>query len=112
MRSWNSYFDWLRRKQKFPEDYLDLITKVVKLIGIDPTQAAWYEDRDYIQLVWDIENHHLDIDLLIDGTIDWFYRDRTTGDYDGDECTLNNCNKLNEVVKKLNERNEESNKAR
>jgi len=50
----------------------------------DPTQAGPTTDG-WMELVWDNGRHHLDIDVRPDGTCEWFYRDRETGDYAGEE---------------------------
>jgi hypothetical protein len=38
-----------------------------------------------IQLSWDSGRHYVDIDIHPDGSLAWFYRDRTTGALDGTE---------------------------
>jgi hypothetical protein len=37
------------------------------------------------QFVWDEGEHHLEIDILADRTIEWFYRNRRTNDVVGDD---------------------------
>lgn len=46
---------------------------------IDVPRAASSEDGAILQLVWDCDTHHLDVDVLRDGTTEWFYLDRKTG---------------------------------
>jgi plasmid stabilization system protein ParE len=36
-------------------------------------------------LVWDRHRHHLEIEIFEDGNYDWFYRDRDSESYQGDE---------------------------
>jgi len=38
-----------------------------------------------VQLSWDSGRHYLDIDVYPDGSLAWFYRDRTTGELNGTE---------------------------
>jgi hypothetical protein len=37
------------------------------------------------QFVWDNEPHHLEVDILPDGSMEWFYRNRKTDEFDGDD---------------------------
>lgn len=34
-----------------------------------------------IIMAWDSTRHHVDIEVLLDGTFEWFYRDREAGHY-------------------------------
>ena len=36
-------------------------------------------------MLWDRDRHHLEVEIYEDGTYDWFYRDRETESYLGDE---------------------------
>jgi hypothetical protein len=59
---------------------------------LPPPQAAFSDDEKILQFTWDRNEHHLDIDIVNDpekgGTIDWFYRNRTTGKTDSGEQSL------------------------
>jgi hypothetical protein len=50
-----------------------------------PSQAVLLEGRAQAQLVWDSSRYHFDVDLLADGTLEWFFSDRTTKIPDGGE---------------------------
>ncbi|MGH9322443.1 MAG: hypothetical protein ACRD3V_21480 [Vicinamibacteria bacterium] len=40
-------------------------------------------------MVWDRDHHHLEIEVFPSGRYDWFYRDRQTERYWGEEdCTV------------------------
>jgi hypothetical protein len=52
-----------------------------------PPQAGPTADG-VLQFVWDAGEHHLDVDFLPDGTFEWFYRNRSTGELEGqDGCS-------------------------
>lgn len=42
-------------------------------------------DDGSLHLAWDAGRHYVDVDVFADGTIEWFYRDRTTEALDGTE---------------------------
>lgn len=42
-------------------------------------------DDGSLHLAWDAGRHYVDVDVFTDGTIEWFYRDRTTETLDGPE---------------------------
>lgn len=48
-----------------------------------PTTAG--RSNDGFVLVWDQAEHHLDVDLLDDGTLEWFYSNRRTEFFEGQE---------------------------
>jgi hypothetical protein len=50
-------------------------------------QAGSLPDGGF-ELVWDREEHHLEIDVLSDRTVEWFYRNRRTEDLAGADATL------------------------
>lgn len=37
-------------------------------------------EPDSVQMAWDTEKHHLDISILSDGSAEWFFMDRDTGE--------------------------------
>lgn len=46
-------------------------------------------ENEGIQIVWDLDDHHLELDLNPDGTFEWFYSDRNSGFFTGEEeCDL------------------------
>ena len=42
-------------------------------------------DNAILQFAWDQGDHHLDIDLISDGTLDWFYCNRKSNKADSGE---------------------------
>ncbi len=55
------------------------------------TPQAGLSDDGFLQMVWDVGEHHLEADIKQNRLFDWFYRNRRTGDYDGDEdCSVRN----------------------
>jgi hypothetical protein len=38
-----------------------------------------------VQLAWTVGTHHVEIDVLPDGSIEWFHMDRDTKAYEGSE---------------------------
>lgn len=59
---------WNKIKQDFPL--------------IDDPQTGLSNDGSY-QFVWNKAEHHLDIDIYDDGSIDWFYRNSFSKKIDG-----------------------------
>ncbi|MGD0680376.1 MAG: hypothetical protein ABSC94_33805 [Polyangiaceae bacterium] len=64
-------------------------TKLTRAIPSLPFPAAAPTADGEIQLSWDKEQHHLDLDVRSDGTIDWFYMDRLSSLRDsGDDTSV------------------------
>lgn len=42
-------------------------------------------DDASLHLAWDVGHHHVDVDVLSDGSLEWFYRDRSSEILDGTE---------------------------
>ena len=74
--------------------------RVAQLHHLSRVRQTWKQIRDYvgprlplpvtqktaedaIQLYWDTGSKYLEIDVYSDGTLHWFYKDRTTGERDG-----------------------------
>jgi len=43
-------------------------------------QAGPTAEGDMLEMVWDREEHHFDVDILADGTFEWFYCNRHSAD--------------------------------
>lgn len=55
--------------------------------NIDVPQAGPTPDGGF-QFVWDKGPHHIEVDAYPDGRLEWFYRNRLTGEVEGaDEAT-------------------------
>ncbi len=50
-----------------------------------PVPQAGPTEAPGLLLVWDRDRHHLEVEIFQDGTYDWFYRDRRSEAYLGDE---------------------------
>ena len=48
--------------------------------SIPEPQAGPTAEGDMLEMVWDREEHHFDVDINADGTFDWFYCCRHTAD--------------------------------
>jgi hypothetical protein len=58
-------------------------------------------EADSVQLAWDTEAHHLDVTVFVDGTKEWFFMNRQTGELlDGvfPQDTLRFCQLLQMVA--------------
>lgn len=47
--------------------------------------AIHHQENDGFQFAWDKDEHHLDIDILSNESVEWFYRNRETNKIDGTE---------------------------
>jgi hypothetical protein len=47
--------------------------------------CSWPLEDGGFMFAWDNPDHHLDIEILPDGFIEWFYRNRKTEAYDGED---------------------------
>jgi hypothetical protein len=56
-----------------------------------------------LQMVWDRERHHLEIEILPSGRYDWFYRDRQTDKHrDGENCAVGDYSEeLRSVIRRI-----------
>ena len=52
--------------------------------SVSAPSTAGRSDDGFV-LVWDHAEHHLDVDLLDDGTLEWFYSNRRTEFFEGQE---------------------------
>jgi hypothetical protein len=80
-KSWYSYLNSLSER---PRTLILALTDQLANENFSelPTQAGIIAD-DTIQIVWDIGIHHLDIEIFLDHSYEWFYRNRACGDADG-----------------------------
>ncbi len=53
------------------------------------------------QFVWDRDEHHLEIEILADRTLEWFYRNRRTGNLEGGECALDLPDRARQLLQLL-----------
>jgi hypothetical protein len=49
-----------------------------------PPEASLTEDKGLL-MVWDLDQHHLQIEVFSNGSYDWFYRDRGKAGYQSEE---------------------------
>lgn len=56
-----------------------------------------------LQMVWDRERHHLEIEISPSGRYDWFYRDRQADKHwDGENCTVGDySDKFRSVIRSI-----------
>ena len=57
----------------------------------EPTQAGAFDLVDSVvafEMVWDVGGVHADIQILVDGSVEWFVRDRRDGDAYGGELAI------------------------
>jgi len=48
-----------------------------------PTPLTQLTNMNAVQLAWDSGRYYLDIDVFPDGTLQWFFRDRSSNELDG-----------------------------
>jgi hypothetical protein len=53
-----------------------------------PQYGGPFEDGIY-QFVWNYDKHHLEIDLLSDNSLEWFYLNRENKETNGGNCAIN-----------------------
>jgi hypothetical protein len=51
-------------------------------------------DDEVFQLVWNYKHHHIDIDLNLNGTIDWFYYNRVSQQVHSGEDQIEHINPI------------------
>lgn len=88
-RSWSEFLDSLASLEEYPEEQVrrvqDAWEQLVKqLEEISPPRAQANEDGGF-SMAWDRDEHHLEIEILPSGIVEWFYRNRKTDEYEGDE---------------------------
>lgn len=64
-------------------DKIIAVAPLTKIPAVIPLED--YADGAVFQFAWDDGPHHLDIDLMEDGKLEWFYRHRDSGEHYGDE---------------------------
>lgn len=90
LTGWYSHLEeWLMRQCGFNSHLADRACAVWselhgRLPKLPPPDQAGEIDGTF-QMVWDLNEHHLEIDVLREGGYEWFYRNRTTGDYCGED---------------------------
>jgi hypothetical protein len=88
-RSWSEFLDSLASLEEYPAEQVrrvqDAWEHLVKQLGeISPPRAQANEDGGF-SMAWDRDEHHLEIEILPSGIVEWFYRNRETDEYEGDE---------------------------
>lgn len=63
-----------------------------------PTQAGPYEDNTGFEMVWNKDEHHLDITIDQFHNVEWFYCNRNTNQTDGGENDLGAMMKYVELI--------------
>lgn len=96
---WNAYLTQLVAEDAFSEEHMRAVKEFRQVISNHmsassahrlPTQAGPTPDGA-LQLTWNSKEHYLEVDIQANGVFDWFYRNRNTGDYEGDEnCSIRN----------------------
>jgi hypothetical protein len=81
--------DWLAYLEGLCEPSGDLARGLWQLLcdslGWAPVPQAGPLPDGGFQFVWDRDEHHLEIDVLPERRMEWFYRNRRTGQVAGDE---------------------------
>ena len=82
--------------------------KIIAVAPLTKIPAAMpledYADGAVFQFAWDDGPHHLDIDLMKDGTMEWFYCNRKTNAVDGNEGSDGTDNELREYLRLFEEK--------
>lgn len=81
------YDDYLNQiSWKYKHLVIDLWNKLNEIVtNIIPPQSGQSYDGKSFFLCWSKNEHYLDIDLFADGSLEWFYRNRTTQECSGTE---------------------------
>lgn len=83
--AWARYLTDLERQGKLPPaqagKVLQLWLRLVQVVGagLPPPQAGPKDDGGFL-MAWSLGNHYFEIELLEDGSHEWFYRERRSGD--------------------------------
>ena len=89
LEAWNTYLDSLAGSTEVSSHAVEttrrLWRSLSRRIPSLSVPAAEPLESGTLQLVWDAGRTHVDVDVLADGTFEWFYRDRTTGLTSGQE---------------------------
>jgi len=88
--SWNLYLEALKASGSSRDEQVSFVRDFFLQIRetIDdkfPLPHAGPTPDGAFQLVWDRGSHHIDIDIYQDGTFEWFYSNRLTNAFYGDE---------------------------
>jgi hypothetical protein len=89
--AWNDYLATLARPQgPLAEHHVRLVCGFWRQLrslvnGAFPLPQAGPTPDQGLLMLWDRDRHHLEVEIYEDGTYDWFYRDRQTESYLGDE---------------------------
>ena len=100
-----TFHDWLNLDSLgaiLPEECLEASKELWEAIqvsnpDIPEPQAGPTAEGDLLEMVWDREEHHFDVDINPDGTFDWFYCNRQCSD------SAVGGRDLESVLQKLNE---------
>lgn len=89
--SWDAYLDSLETTGEIDPGLILSTKKLWELLRtltgkLLHTPAAGPTDEGTMVLAWDNNEHHVDVDVGLDGCYEWFYSNRLTGSYDGDEA--------------------------
>jgi hypothetical protein len=91
--SWDQYLEGIQISGSFSGEHIDFVRNFVLHLRreIDPDfplpHAGPTPDGNF-QLVWDRGIHHLDVDVYSDGMFEWFYTNRETKEFFGNENCL------------------------
>lgn len=85
---WDEYLQKLPSADGVTEAQVGLVkaiwSKVVERYGTKatPPAAGLFDGRIFF-VSWDIGPHYLEFELSSDGTVEWFYKNRETGELEG-----------------------------
>ena len=90
-QSWKEFLDRLRRPRgPATVKHIAAVRQIWDMLRFAlgtrlPLPLTQSTHRGAIQLAWDAGRHYVEIDVLSDGRVEWFYRDRETNTLDGTE---------------------------
>jgi hypothetical protein len=82
---WNKYLTNLQEKEYLTIEHINNAKYVIDKIGIQPHKAD-VTSSNVLLLVWETENHYLDIEIHEDRSLEWFYSNKTTKKIAGNEA--------------------------
>ncbi len=87
-RPWRRYIDDLAKGRQFQPHHISEVRRVYdrikKALGDRlPLPVTQPTHEGALQLAWDTGNEYVDVDVFSDGTLHWYYRNRTTNEVDG-----------------------------
>jgi hypothetical protein len=80
---WNQYLNDMTAKHGDLGQALARFWDYAKILNAPVPCAAPSEDDTTFHVAWDMKQFHLDVDIIADGSWEWFFRNRKTEGIDG-----------------------------